>query len=55
MRSIELTEEEIELIEESLAELPASDLLTGVKLKLIGAAIPADEPHEAADERGSEG
>ena len=42
-RSIELTDDEIELIEEAIAELPTSELLTGVKAKLIRAAEPAAE------------
>ena len=52
-RASELEDDEIELIEEALAELPHSDLLSRVKVKLVRAAEP--EPAQSAEERGSEG
>jgi hypothetical protein len=42
-RSIELNEDEIEIIEEALSEMPTSDTLTGLKAKLVRAAEPAPE------------
>ena len=65
-RSIELTDDEIEAIEDAISELIPSPTLTALKAKLIRAeaeapvteAAPAAAPvqHEdAAEERGSEG
>ena len=56
-RSIELTDDEIDVIEEAISELMPSPTLTGLKAKLGRAEPPIVEaaPHEDAEERGSEG
>jgi hypothetical protein len=46
-RSIELNDEEIEIIEEALGEMPTSDTLTALKAKLVRAAEPAAEATHA--------
>ena len=61
-RSIELTDDEIEAIEDAISELIPSPTLTALKAKLIRAEAEAPvteaapvQHEDAAEERGSEG